>query len=1073
MPITSLTITRKEANIWVFSDNETPEGEYNISNAYSDRVHGDRITLITKSGGIIYNLIPYWVIEYVDEVDPENTFTPTSALQLHTYLDSVNFFGSSSGEGGATAYIELSDTPSSYFGNEGKFARAKLDGTGMEFYDIGDADQDNIDITKYFKYTAADTQEDILAHINGISDPTILLGGPYTVNAKQSVWFVGTQVGAFPPKVIKYKMKNAGKGTYGNIGNISGTEGTALSLSNLELVYSGSGTITDVENDPSTVIQDYGDIEGQTISEWLNGLVIPIDIQSQEDGYTLFQGTVDTVPTSYLWVGDAGTYGDGEVQSTMADFLLIEDVAPEPATPTLQAVTDAGNSTDNDIVLEGSGEELTLTATGSSYDKGGFNTSIDYIDPVANAKYSWPAKTANDTIAMLSDIDGAIAGQDLQAVLDNGSTATITENLHITANGANLILGEQGGVLPLLQLSDEFDNGFYTHPGDATLFSNDTAKVIGQSVFLSTNAGGEISMGNTTMAVSNFGGGILFTVSAGNGGAAYAADYSADYTNRSLVDKEYVDTEIAEALTGIYRPAGNWDASGGTFPTTGTGAGGEVMAGNTYKVSVAGTMGGVAYDVGDTFYAVVDEPGQTAGNWSRFDYNTEQATEGMRGTAEIATQAETDAGTDDEKIVTPLKLEQKLSSEYIPLSGTTIGNPVSGEIEFTANNGLYSNDVEYERNVNLGYEVIVVSGKNIAEDITVSLNIDQAAGTAELQHDDGTNIKTISVGNTISIVDATSGSRGLTSENDFTANITDLDYTQKKYVDESIGAVDLQAVTDNGNSTTNTIEVVKGGEGDLFINCINTTGTDSRIDIRNIDDGTLDLRFINQGDVMAFIDSAGNSKFETITTSALSIKQDFINPAAPYASFDVTELTAQRNYILPDADGTIALEGYVDEAVAGTIKILHLETADSSTITGTTDPIIVGTALLPAGITAGLIKLAVRIGKTTNAGLVTTKIYLNTTPDLTGAPVQVGQYTTAANNNRLWTVKRTFNIKGATITGHSFTTDTLNDDLVSAVALGSTAISTGVNNYLLVTVALANTSDTVVCDFYEVVYNKQ
>lgn len=406
MPITSLTITRKEANIWVFSDNETPEGEYNISNAYSDRVHGDRITLITKSGGIIYNLIPYWVIEYVDEVDPENTFTPTSALQLHTYLDSVNFFGSSSGEGGATAYIQLSDTPSSYFGNEGKVARAKLDGTGMEFYDIGDADQDNIDITKYFKYTAADTQEDILAHINGISDPTILLGGPYTVNAKQSVWFVGTQVGAFPPKVIKYKMKNAGKGTYGNIGNISGTEGTALSQSNLELVYSGSGTITDVENDPSTVIQDYGDIEGQTISDWLNELVITIDIQSQEDGYTLFQGTVDGIETNYLWVGDAGTYGDGEEQSTMADFLLIEDVAPEPATPTLQSVTDAGNSTSNNIIVTGTAGKTDYLHNGHKFtDTEGNTVTIVHEAPVApEVEYTVRAMTEDDSFAFLSDL---------------------------------------------------------------------------------------------------------------------------------------------------------------------------------------------------------------------------------------------------------------------------------------------------------------------------------------------------------------------------------------------------------------------------------------------------------------------------------------------------------------------------------------------------------------------------------------------------------------------------------------------------------------------------------------------
>lgn len=40
-----------------------------------------------------------------------------------------------------------------------------------------------------------------------------------------------------------------------------------------------------------------------------------------------------------------------------------------------------------------------------------------------------------------------------------------------------------------------------------------------------------------------------------------------------------------------------------------------------------------------------------------------QATEALKGTAEIATQAETNTGTDDERIVTPLKLSGRTSTE--------------------------------------------------------------------------------------------------------------------------------------------------------------------------------------------------------------------------------------------------------------------------------------------------------------------------------------------------------------------------------------------------------------------------
>lgn len=53
-------------------------------------------------------------------------------------------------------------------------------------------------------------------------------------------------------------------------------------------------------------------------------------------------------------------------------------------------------------------------------------------------------------------------------------------------------------------------------------------------------------------------------------------------------------------------------------------------------------------------------PSSVTINGNEFDYNP--ATEEVRGIAEIATQAETDAGTDDEQIVTPLKLTAHLRS---------------------------------------------------------------------------------------------------------------------------------------------------------------------------------------------------------------------------------------------------------------------------------------------------------------------------------------------------------------------------------------------------------------------------
>lgn len=78
-----------------------------------------------------------------------------------------------------------------------------------------------------------------------------------------------------------------------------------------------------------------------------------------------------------------------------------------------------------------------------------------------------------------------------------------------------------------------------------------------------------------------------------------------------------VDARVALGTAGLYDDRGNYDASVGTFPTTGgSGAAGAIKKGDVFLVSVAGTLGSVGYSIGDSFRALVDTPGQTAGNWA-------------------------------------------------------------------------------------------------------------------------------------------------------------------------------------------------------------------------------------------------------------------------------------------------------------------------------------------------------------------------------------------------------------------------------------------------------------------------
>lgn len=83
-------------------------------------------------------------------------------------------------------------------------------------------------------------------------------------------------------------------------------------------------------------------------------------------------------------------------------------------------------------------------------------------------------------------------------------------------------------------------------------------------------------------------------------------------TNTLNSAKSYADSLVV----GLFDFRGNYDASTNLFPTTGgSGVGGAVLKGDIWRVSVAGTLGGVAVRVGDSIFATIDTPAQVAGNW--------------------------------------------------------------------------------------------------------------------------------------------------------------------------------------------------------------------------------------------------------------------------------------------------------------------------------------------------------------------------------------------------------------------------------------------------------------------------
>jgi hypothetical protein len=416
---TFLNIIRRTVDTWVFVTDIYPEPDG--ASGYNGIINGDNtISFTDKNGATRYNHISYTIIEYIDEYG-SNSLTPTSAEELIIHLKSEGFFGNGSGDGGATTFEELSDVTifGGYPANQGRVPM--VDGSGLIMVTPSFAFQNNIG--KWYYQTLEGTGEVVPSEVSElINDGAQFIFAVTETSTPVFVSIQRTELG-----VTRRFMFNfiAGKPSSGTLWGAGGVPTTASQFRLLSIL---TVTPSDLTNDPNTIIKPIGTVPiGENFWEVANDLPdpqTPFDLtdsgEIQPDGNPLvyyFSFTQNSVLYYAQFVGSQGLYGGTETPFVEADFIVTtNDTIGD--TPNLQTVTNEGNTTTNPIVIYSAvdGNKISFEDSQLVYTDANGNT-LTLRFPVDAATgdvvIDIPAKDADDTFAMVSDISGGITDTDM------------------------------------------------------------------------------------------------------------------------------------------------------------------------------------------------------------------------------------------------------------------------------------------------------------------------------------------------------------------------------------------------------------------------------------------------------------------------------------------------------------------------------------------------------------------------------------------------------------------------------------------------------------------------------------
>jgi hypothetical protein len=207
--------------------------------------------------------------------------------------------------------------------SDGRFVAIKASSLGSQGQTV---DQDNITIVKNFRFYSCEKEELILDSINALP--------AFTLNEKQSAIFVGLDYSYDncyynAPPILKYKLVNKGKGTYG-------VGGTQITFNDLELIEKGRATLQDILKLPETVYIDFGVNMQTSVYDTINNANphFVFDDPYQTGHFTIIQGSDEGGANKYYYlIGYGGEYGPEHNSAGSYSVPQISDRAPDISQP--------------------------------------------------------------------------------------------------------------------------------------------------------------------------------------------------------------------------------------------------------------------------------------------------------------------------------------------------------------------------------------------------------------------------------------------------------------------------------------------------------------------------------------------------------------------------------------------------------------------------------------------------------------------------------------------------------------------------------------------------------------------